>query len=130
MKTQPMNADAVSHLSDAEVMLMLARESLRRFGTAIPPPGAALGFDVSQTQTVPVVGQAPRKSKPVKEISPSETHRCPRCKEVKNVLSGFGTRLVKGVIRKQSYCYDCRSMSRAQRELDAEKRRLKGQRKP
>jgi hypothetical protein len=79
-------------LTDLEVMLKLARESLALYGTALPP-----GFS-----------GAARKLKPEPDWT-KEHHKCPRCKKEGPIDPLFGTRLVRGVRLRQSYCSECRA---------------------
>lgn len=89
--------DAV--LTDEQVLIQLARESLARYGTAIPP----------------AVSAAPTQNR--KRLDPSKFdpkwrkvfHTCPKCGHSGPVATDFGVRVVRGVERLQSWCAECRN---------------------
>lgn len=81
----------VDQMTDAEVLIAVARESLKRYGTALPPAGSnALKPRVTVDWT--------------KEIKV-----CPNCKESKLVLPDFGVVVRRGIERAQSWCIYCRA---------------------
>lgn len=91
--------------TDIELLMMIARESYEKFGTALPP-----GF--GRPNTVPraplKVGTVPPK--PKKKIDwKKETHTCPKCGHTGRVDPDFGTRTVRGIVLRQSWCVTCRA---------------------
>ncbi len=119
----------VSKLTDAQVMLIMARESLSKYGTAFPP-GLTAAKPASETP------------KPAQQFSPhwkKVEHTCPKCGLHGFVDPDFGVRVARGIERKQSWCFDCRAKTnyynkerltdRAAREVDAETKRANARRK-
>ncbi len=90
-ENKPLTRDEVSKLSNTDLLLMIARESLTRFGTALPP------------STLPAPKQA------VRIDWTKEIHECPHCGAVGTVAVLFGIRVYRGVERKQSWCKTCRA---------------------
>lgn len=88
----------MKQLSDMEVLLQLARESMARYGTALPPLG----------ESAPK-RKAAEESKPVKIDWSKEIHTCPKCGFRGAVDPHFGWREVRGIERKQSWCHTCRA---------------------
>ncbi len=86
----------VAKISDMDLMMQIARESLQKYGTAIPPDNV-----VSPSVRTP-------KRKPAVDWK-KETHTCPKCGTYGTVADVFGIRSVRGEEKKQSYCAKCRA---------------------
>jgi hypothetical protein len=125
MSKKPMN----KNLSDAEIMLRLARESLERWGTVLPPPDAFApiqkkpGNETEQlleklktllegsAKPAPLIKRADKvKSEPEKNWE-KEITTCSRkgCGHTGPVIPDFGLRVVRVRVSKQSRCRKCRS---------------------
>lgn len=104
----------VDALSDTELLLLLARESIKRTGNF----GAALdllgGAGIVPT-AAPAPAQAPQATAPVPKEPrrphdwKKATHTCPKCSHTGPIETDFGTRFVRGVELKQSWCNTCRA---------------------
>lgn len=110
-------------LSDAEVLVQLARESMERFGTALPPGFG--GLPTKEKVEEPAATRRRRRAT-ASDKTPSSDDTdwrtvISRCGN-KNCTHGrggnsyegpvepdFGVRVVRGVVRKQSWCKRCRA---------------------
>lgn len=91
-----LSAQDVAKLSDYDVFMRLARESLARFGTTIPP-----GFGSMEV---------PRRASEGKETDWSKVfHTCPKCGKHSDVESAFGIRPTRAGPKRQSWCRECRA---------------------
>jgi hypothetical protein len=126
--------------SDMELLLMLARESFARYGTALPPIGSFAAKPVAAPITAqPAVAVAPaiapqrkprqkRTEQPQAKTPAGETdwtnvfHTCPKCKHHGPVLPDFGLRPVRGIVRKQSWCHNCRATTNYYKKPVVQKR--------
>lgn len=102
--TRKFTKQQVESLSDADVMLMVARESLLRYGTPIPP---------NQPQPVPTqpVVRPEMKVKDRKKMADARfkgDKKCPHCGDTKNIMRDFGIRVYRGKLGIQSWCRQCR----------------------
>lgn len=118
-------------LSDMELLLQIARESMERYGTALPPMSAAVTLPAETRLEAPQPGRQARKrageGKPRgPKMSASAAakrdpntdwtkvkKRCPRCEKTKAVDPDFGTKAPRAnepeYREPQSYCKACRS---------------------
>lgn len=118
-------------LSDMELLLQIARESMERYGTALPPM-SAVSAPVPDDAEAPSPGRQARrrvtagKRRPAPKMSSSaETKRnpntdwtkvkktCPRCDKTKFVEPDFGLKAPRAsepeFREPQSWCKQCRS---------------------
>lgn len=106
MPTNPQN------MSDAEIWLQLARESLARYGTALPPlvNAGRLPSPAARVAEEPDTTQKKRRTKRQhrKMVGPNKCI-CPKCKKVKAFPDDFGFRMQRGKETVQSWCSQCRS---------------------
>lgn len=100
---KPMTKTEVDKLTDAQVLILMAREALIKNGLTI---------EEEPLRVPPEIAAAPREKGARHVYSPKwegQTHKCPHCKKTKDIVTEIGLRLVRGVERKQSYCRACRS---------------------
>jgi hypothetical protein len=106
-----LTTEAIATMSDQEVLARVAREareSLVKFGTAIPPAPTA------PTPRKPR-GAAAARVNPIGGKDPSKTDwtkvrkMCPQCGKSKFVEPDFGVRPVRDTFRAQSWCRNCRA---------------------
>ncbi len=88
----------ISELTDDEIRILLARESLMRYGTALPPASVA-------------AAAAPEKQKPSAVDYEGKTKICPLCEKTKLIIPDFGLKKesVRGTVYVQSWCRECRA---------------------
>jgi hypothetical protein len=82
LRPRTLTAADFAKLSREEQMLEAAKANLLRYGTLTPPPEALIELQV---------------------------HVCPRCGHEGPVKKDFGTKVVRGVTRIQSWCRECRN---------------------
>ena len=84
--------------------LMPMRSSGRKRRTRTPGPAPKLGFATA----LALVVQHGRQL--AKEIGKTALSRCPRCGHVGPTEQDFGTRIIRGERRPQSWCRNCRKV--------------------
>ena len=103
-------------MTDIDVLMLVAKDSIAKSG-ALPEGFAELLTRVQLAERVaPVKTKRPSASRESKvqeaAIATDWTkvqHTCPQCGTAGSVASTFGTKTVRGVERRQSWCFDCRS---------------------
>lgn len=87
-------------MTDMEVMLKLARESLERYGTALPPLAEMRAPKAKKQAAEPAVASVDFTK--IRKL-------CPHCEKTKYVLPDFGVTNDRGKLRPQGRCRACRS---------------------
>ncbi len=105
----------VAKLSDAELRLMIARDNLVKYGSTIAPDtvkSELVSVEPTPPTPPPRVRTRPTRAEKTK-APPTDWTKvvkvCPHCKEEKRAEPDFGVRPVRGIMRVQSWCNECRA---------------------